>query len=347
MSRTYKDNIAEENGKYYIKVKVHGQQRQLLAQGANNRDEARAILDAERYKMRQAQAGLIKIEKTLSLKKLFEIYTIYNRNNNKQREPIEKIKAAYSYWGPNKNAKEICRGDIEKWRICLKETKNLSNSTINRYISFLSKSYNLAIADNLLDKNPCRFLKKLEEPRETIKYLTKEEIDKILKVLREEEFKTCKNIVLTAFYTGFRVGNVTKMRWEWLDFKNMIIKIPPKDNKGKKDIEHPLTKALYDIFNEIGIKNSGFVFSNPNTGKPYTNPSRDIVNKIYKKAAVNANGFHIIRHTIATILAQNNISAIALKTFMAHSDLRTTYKYVHQTKNLLLEATDVIDKFMQ
>ena len=42
MARKYKNNIAEENGKFYIKIKVHGQQKQMLAQGAKTRSEAQA-----------------------------------------------------------------------------------------------------------------------------------------------------------------------------------------------------------------------------------------------------------------------------------------------------------------
>ena len=74
MARKYKNNIAEENGKFYIKIKVHGQQKQMLAQGAKTRSEAQAILDAERFKIRQEQAGLIKVDKKIKLSTLIKLY---------------------------------------------------------------------------------------------------------------------------------------------------------------------------------------------------------------------------------------------------------------------------------
>ena len=48
-----------KNGKWYCRFKIHGEQKHLLCQGAKSKVEAKAIEDAEKYKLRQIQAGLI------------------------------------------------------------------------------------------------------------------------------------------------------------------------------------------------------------------------------------------------------------------------------------------------
>lgn len=51
--------------------------------------------------------------------------------------------------------------------------KKLSNSTINKYTSYLNLAFKLAIQDDLLQVNPLAYIEKLEEPNENVKYLTK------------------------------------------------------------------------------------------------------------------------------------------------------------------------------
>ena len=334
-----------KNGKYYCRFKIHGVQKHKLCQGATTKAEALAIEDAEKYKLRQEQAGLIKEEKPVPLKLLCNLYKNHNADNNRQREPKEKIQAVYDYWGADKNARTLQRSDIEGWRRWLKETKNISNATINRYVSFLSVGFNLAIDDNLLEKNPCRRLEGLEEPKETVKFYTKKEKDKIIAVLDLEEFERYKNFVLAVFYTGLRIANIQYMRWEWFDFKNNIINIMPQDNKGKKVIEHPISKSLLKILQKMGIKKEGYVFTNSETGLPYTYPTR-FLKKICQKAGVKYIGFHGIRHTVATKLAEDNTPPHVMKAFLAHSDIRTTMKYIHITKNALAKATETLEDFM-
>lgn len=342
----YIDGIAQVGDKFYIRPKVHGKPRQLLAQGAKNRAEARVILEAEKYKMRQQEVGLAKVEKPVPLKDLCDIYKAYNAQNNRQREPREKIEAVRQFWGLHKDAAKLKQSDIIKFRSWLMEEKKLSNSTINRYVAFLSKAFNLAIEDDLLIKNPCSHLDKLEEPEENVKYLTKEETDKVLELLETEEFIKFKPLVLMCFNTGFRISNVNYMRWEWINMDKKLIRIKPKDNKGKQDIKHRINDDVYSILMELGVKDSGYLFAREETGMPYANPSRDIINKIFNKAGIEANGFHIIRHSVGTTLGEGT-TPTKIKAFLHHKDVRTSMKYVHNTDDDFTNEHNIIKNFLK
>lgn len=344
-TKQYIDNIAEVNGKFYIRVKVHGRTRQLRAHGAKNRKQAKEFLEAERYKMRQEEAGLRKIEKPVPIKDLCDIYKTHNAQNNRQRAPKEKIEAVRQFWGLNKDASKLKQTDIMKFRQWLQEERNLKNATINRYVAFLSKAFNLAIEDDLLVKNPCSRLDKLEEPEENVKYLTKEETAKVLELLETEEFIKFKPMVLMCFNTGFRISNVNYMRWEWINIDKKLIRIKPKDNKGKQDIKHRINDDVYNILMELGVKDSGYLFAREETGMPYANPSRDIINKIFNKAGIEANGFHIIRHTVGTELGDKSHPR-RVQAFLHHKDIRTTMKYVHNTDEEFTEENNILKNFL-
>ena len=66
-------------------------------------------------------------------------------------------------------------------------------------------------------------------------------------------------------------------------------------------------------------------------------------NKIIKKIGLPKIRFHDLRHTFATILADNNISAKLLQEMMRHSDGRMTARYTHPDLNMQAKAAKIID----
>ena len=81
----------------------------------------------------------------------------------------------------------------------------------------------------------------------------------------------------------------------------------------------------------------GYMFINPETNKPY----RDI-KKAWTTALNKANikdfRFHDLRHTVGTRLAKENVPVNVIKEILAHSDVKTTMRYVHCTSGAKLEA---------
>ena len=338
-------NIAEYNGKFYYRATVRGKTRTKRAYGARSRKDAERMLHEEQRNMELEQAGLKKPSTPVPLLKLCNLYDTHNKMNNRSKTRNDKRKYIQEYWGLNKDARTIKRGDIENWRKWLKDKKKLSNSTINKHCSYLNVSYKLAVVDGILEENPLSYIKKLEEPDENIKFLTKEEMQQVLKALKS--FPRFKNYVLLVILTGFRISNVNYMRWEWIDLEHRIIHIAPKNNKSGVDIRHEISDEVLAIFEEIGIKESGYVFPLGLNGvRPYANPQRDIINKVFKKAGVNANGFHIFRHTVGTTLANNNVPLKHIGAFLHQKDPRTPLKYIHLAEYNQAKADNIMQNFI-
>lgn len=79
---------------------------------------------------------------------------------------------------------------------------------------------------------------------------------------------------------------------------------------------------------------------------PYANPSRDIINKIFNKAGIEANGFHIIRHSVGTTLGEGT-TPTKIKAFLHHKDVRTSMKYVHNTDDDFTNEHNIIKNFLK
>ena len=337
--------ITKRNGKYYCRFQINGERHHYLCSGAINKAEAEKMENAFKYKLMQQQNGVIPREeniKGISLKKLMLLYIDYNKANNKQREPKEKTKAFYEFFGESININKIKAKDIEDLRMWLMDNKKLSNSTINRYISCLSKAYNLAIDNNIIETNPCSRVKFLKEPKETIKFYTPEEEETLLTTVMKYR-PDFLGFVICAFQTGLRVSNIQYMRWEQINLKDRIIEIQPQDNKGSKLIRLYISDKLLEVLSKYE-KRSGYVFINPECNNVYLTPNR-ILSKICEKCKLKHIGFHGIRHTVATRLIKAGVPINVAQAVLAHSDIRTTMKYVHLQDNSIKEAISVLNSY--
>jgi len=337
--------ISKRNGKYYCRFQIDGERHHYLCTGAKTEKEALKLESQYMYKVQQQINGAMPREVSLSkttLNYLLNLYVKYNAINNKQREPAEKIKAFKLFFGESKKITEIKPKQIESFRVWLMDEKHLSASTVNRYISCLSKAYNLAIDNGLVEFNPCTRVKLLKEPKETIKFYTESEEKQLFKGLEAFRpdfipFVTC------AFQTGLRLSNIIYFKWEWVNLKDRIIEIQPQDNKGHKLIRLYISDKLLNVLNQLN-KTTDYVFINPESGGVYLTADR-ILRKVCEKINLKYIGFHGIRHTVGTRLVKSGMPINVVQAVLAHTDIRTTMKYVHLQDNSIKDAISVLNSY--
>lgn len=334
--------ITKKNNKFYSRFQINGERHHYLCSGASSYKEAEQMENAFKYKLQQQQNGVIPKEvKSLPLYKLLNLYSTYSDINNKDTTHKDsKIEVIKEFFGASTSVVNIKRNRIEEFRTHLREKKKFANSTINKYVCVLSKAFNLALADNLIEYNPCRGVRKLKENNEILRYLTSEEEKRLYKALPEH----IEPIVTCALQTGLRRSNILNLRWEQVDCDYGFIEIERQENKGHKDIRLPITDKLMKTFEKIGIKDSGYVFVNPDTGKPY-NTIRKAWTNALKKAKIENFRFHDLRHTVGTRLIEKGIDIKTVQELFAHSSLVTTQRYVHTNSKRKREAMDILNSY--
>ncbi len=137
-----------------------------------------------------------------------------------------------------------------------------------------------------------------------------------------------QDIVHTALYTGLRKENIISLRCEQVDFQLKNIEI--LENKSNKHIIIPIVKPLEIILNRLKKENNSdeYVFANPKTRTRYYEIDR-CWRDCLEEADIKDFRFHDLRHTVGTRLAEKGIPINVIKEILAHSDIRTTMKYVH------------------
>ena len=327
--------IYKKNGKYYSRFKIHGEQKHFLCQGATTQAQAQAIEDAEKFKLRQQQAGLLgKDLKNISVSVWVDRYNKYSELNKKSYlTDKSRGHVIKEFFGSTTLIKTIKPEKIEKFKDYLLN-QGKTKTTVNRYLEQLGAMFTFAINNEWLVENPKKKVKKFPVQNYTIRYLTDDEEKRLFKVLPEY----LKGIVLVALNTGLRKANILELKWEQINFEFRFIEV--LENKGNKHIYLPMNDTLYNYFSKIEDK-TGYVFINPETQEPYKDIKKAWTTSL-TKANIKGFRFHDLRHTVGTRLAKNNVPVNVIKEILSHSDIKTTMRYVHLTENAKREAMSIL-----
>ena len=71
---------------------------------------------------------------------------------------------------------------------------------------------------------------------------------------------------------------------------------------------------------------------------------KNIWDKIKEDALVSNFRFHDLRHTVGTRLAQANVPVPVIKELLAHSDVKTTMRYIHTVSQEMESAMAILSK---
>lgn len=328
------------NGKWYCRFQIEGERHHYLCSGAICQKDAEKMESAFKYKLMQQINGVIPRElKSMSLGKLCSLFLDYSRTNKKSYSTdISRIKVIKLFFKENSNIKDITPEKIEKFKDYLLAL-NKSKATINRYLEVLSTAFQMAVNNDYLLKNPCKYVKKFSLKNYSVRYLKEDEEERLLKVLPEY----LKKIVIVALNTGLRKANILELKWEQINFDFKFIEV--LENKGNKHILLPLNQRLIDLLTETPEEERrGYVFINEETKLPYKDIKK-AWNNALKKAEIKNFRFHDLRHTVGTRLAKENVPVNVIKEILAHSDIKTTMRYVHCTQGAKLEALSKLNSY--
>lgn len=210
---------------------------------------------------------------------------------------------------------------IEETLATLKAS-GLTNSTLNRYRSFISSVFAYALERNRISVNPASRVKRCRENDSRLRWLRPEEEEQIRAALKVDTHRWEFDL---ALYTGMRRGEQWWLRWKDVDLERGILTA-----KGKTGRRHVLANetaiaALRKLHMRTGEKE---YVSPDNDGSA----KRDWRTWLEDAAAeVNVADFHWhdLRHTFASRLVMAGADIKTVQELLGHKSIVQTMRYSH------------------
>ena len=238
---------------------------------------------------------------------------------------------------------------VNQFRNELKD-HNISGKYKNTILSVLKHVIRVGFENGMIPffDISTKAIKKFKETEPQINYLKPKDRLLFLDYVRENETFYYPVIAFTA-YTGLRKGEVTGLRWMDVDLEEhmtFIQKSYTYIDKSLKSTKTSRPRRVYLPDNIVEMlrshrptnaKPTDFVFVGMN-GKPFgVNRLTKVVARSSQRAGLKRITMHSLRHTVASILA-NNYNIVLASKALGHSDIKTTMKYYHTDEDILKNA---------
>ncbi len=213
---------------------------------------------------------------------------------------------------------------IEKYRLERREKDGVKDSSINIDIAILSHIFTTAIKAGVMDKNPCRDVKRLRVIQTKDRILSQSEISLLMDRLQGKD----RLMVLVGLFTGLRLGGVLGLAWRDIDFNNGII---TSSHKTSKLVSIPMSAYLKNEMEGYRRHSTGdMVFEHREITRDVVNGYSKHFSALFKGLGIQGATFHTLRHTFSSILqGELGIGAVVVQGMTGHSSLGMLQKYSH------------------
>ena len=319
---------------FYVTFKV-GKKKEVISVGkkSNGWNEKKAF--EQRAKLiNKANFGIGVHATTITFGEIaveyFEWAEIHNRSYMKTFQNYNKhLEETFD----KKIVSALSDRDITKLQKTL-TNNNLANSTVNSIVGIITKIVGFGVRKGLIENSPFKDVQKLKVDNNRDRFLTKKEINKLLKHVEED--RDLYLFVLLSINVGARAVSTLNLKMIDIDFESKKIKV--FDYKRNMSYKNPLNDRLAQ---ELGkVDHNNFIVGN---GVKYSyhrlylklKPVLDTlfnvgINKDDRKSRVV---MHTLRHTFASHLALNDTPLQNIKELMNHADIKMTLKYAHLMPN--------------
>jgi integrase len=246
----------------------------------------------------------------------------------------------HHYRPPCANAGRYYLFDLTMDRVVAYQTRRLkyvSTGTVNREVGTLRNMLNVAEEWPRLKTNPIQATKKLKEPPGRLRFLSLEEIHKLLDCCPPPPNRL-KDMVMVALTTGMRRGEILGLKWDYIPLDNRLIILPITKNNTVRVL--PINDTLHRILSAMPQK-SGYVFKNRNGG--HIGDIKHSFTSACRKSGISDFRFHDLRHTYASHLAMKGVHIRALQELLGHKTLTMTQRYSYLAPEQLQNAVKLLD----
>ncbi len=238
---------------------------------------------------------------------------------------------------------EVTANDIEEYLYYLKEKRGYAPASRSRSLHTLRSFFAYAYKKELVIRNVALSVEKINLQQKERIYLTDEEIEQLVNAIDHELIRL---VALVLYMTGLRISECLNLTLDSVDLEKKVIHVIA--GKGNKDRLVPISNRLMPFLEDYlhhkrPETTSAYFFCTKKTGKlsaVYVNKELgEAVKRLGWKKKVTA---HILRHSFASRLVQNDVNLVQIQKLLGHSSLKVTSVYTHTNLDQLNEAVNTL-----
>lgn len=324
--------IYKINKTWYIEYRADGK-RYRKAVGPNRKVAAASLA---KRKTEIAEGRFLDVAKPseTTFEQLSDAYVEWALVNKRSADRDERSIRVLSRWFAGKKIVEITPLALEGYK--RQRNREVSGSTVNRELACLKHMFSKAIAWDLADENPVKKVRMFKEPPGRTRYLSQDEISRLLK----ESASHLKPIILVALLTGMRKGEILRLVWKDLDFERQIIHVRDSKNGEARQIAMSLeVEVALSRLPRVGKQ----VFTRVD-GKPVIN-IKTCFERAVRRAEIEDFSFHDLRHTFASYMMMNGAELLTVSQILGHKTINMTMRYAHLSPSYQRQAMNKL-KFL-
>jgi integrase len=242
--------------------------------------------------------------------------------------------------------RSITAATAEKY-VTVRLASGAQASTINREMTVLKHMLRRAVAWEFLGRNPfldnqgrlVEGLKPLKEPAGRTRFLSLEEVDRLLAACDFEASPSeltkgyLRAFIMVALNTGMRRNEVLSLTKRSVDWTNRVASLFETKNGEPRHVY--LNGAAYEALKALPARIDDdrlFPFK-PHQVTMAFHPA-------VKRAGIENLRLHDMRHTFASYQAMSGVQGRGLQALLGHKDARMTLRYAHLSDAYLKAAVD-------
>lgn len=214
-----------------------------------------------------------------------------------------------------------------------KLAEGVTNATVNRLLEVVRAILRKCANEwEWLDRIPS--VRMLKEPTRRIRFLTRDEAERLLVELPEH----LADMAAFSLATGLRRANVTGLQWAQVDLVRRIAWVHPDQAKARKAIAVPLNAEAVILIRRWLGKHPTHVFSFK--GRPIFQVSTKAWYAALEKAGIQDFRWHDLRHTWASWHVQQGTPLFALQELGGWESSEMVRRYAHLSAEHLAPYAD-------
>ena len=246
-----------------------------------------------------------------------------------------KVKVLAEPFG-TRPAAEITPNEIRdylKGRIDSKKKEECwTPATANRYKAFMSTAYRIGMQNGKVSVNPARLVKSFAENNARERFLSRDEFEKLLKIVRRDNPKQAPSLIV-ATYSAMRWSEQFSITWRQVDFERKLI-----------TRVHTKTASIKPRYRDVPLNSVSIAAlqEQKKLDKPNTKPT-DIVfpkNGEYadwdwwlkpalEEAGIEGIVWHSLRHTCLSWAAMSGATMKEIQELGGHLTISQAARYMH------------------